>query len=159
MKNILWIGGIYVASLLAQLFTALLFLFLPWSPLVEAIILSCLLLVGQGCVFFGEGRLEQADRTERFLGIVYWVKRVISAIFAAAVCHLVIVVLAGFCSRFGAWALCASVGFDLRGGRAASLAGHKTGRGRARCAGGAGGEWIGGRCCAVGTPHRKHCCH
>ena len=92
MKNILWIGGIYVASLLAQLFTALLFLFLPWSPLVEAIILSCLLLVGQGCVFFGEGRLEQADRTERFLGIVYWVKRVISAIFAAAVCHLVIVV-------------------------------------------------------------------
>ena len=66
MKNILWIGGIYVASLLAQLFTALLFLFLPWSPLVEAIILSCLLLVGQGCVFIGEGRLEQADRTERF---------------------------------------------------------------------------------------------
>lgn len=145
MKNILWIGGIYVASLLAQLFTALLFLFLPWSPLVEAIILSCLLLVGQGRVFFGEGRLEQADRTERFLGIVYWVKRVISAIFAAGgvpfghcrACWSL------FCSRFGAWALCASVGFDLRGGRAASLAGHKTGRGRARCAGGAGGEWIG----------------
>ena len=45
MKNILWIGGIYVASLLAQLFTALLFLFLPWSPLVEAIILSCLCLL------------------------------------------------------------------------------------------------------------------
>lgn len=95
MKNILWIGGIYVASLLAQLFTALLFLFLPWSPLVEAVILSCLMLVSLGCVFFGEGRLEQADRTERFLGIVYWIKKVISAVFAAAVCHLVIVVLAG----------------------------------------------------------------
>jgi hypothetical protein len=62
---------------------------------VEAVILSCLMLVSLGCVFFGEGRLERADRTERFLGIVYWVKRVISAIFAAAVCHLVIVVLAG----------------------------------------------------------------
>ena len=48
MKNILWIGGIYAASLLAQLLTALLFLFLPWDPLVEAVILSCLLLVGQG---------------------------------------------------------------------------------------------------------------
>ncbi len=66
MKNILWIGGIYVASLLAQLFTALLFLFLPWSPLVEAIILSCLLLVGQGCVFFG-GRPSGAGRQDRAL--------------------------------------------------------------------------------------------
>lgn len=53
MKNILWIGGIYAASLLAQLLTALLFLFLPWDPLVEAVILSCLLLVGQGCAVLG----------------------------------------------------------------------------------------------------------
>lgn len=95
MKNILWIGGIYVASLLAQLLTALLFLVLPWDPLVEAVILSCLLLVGQGCAVLGEGRLEQANQTERLLGIVYWIKRVVSAIFAAAVCHLAVIVLAG----------------------------------------------------------------
>ena len=95
MKNILWIGGIYAASLLAQLLTALLFLFLPWDPLVEAVILSCLLLVGQGCAVLGEGRLEQADKTERLLGIVYWIRKVMSAIFAAAVFHLAVSVLAG----------------------------------------------------------------
>ena len=83
------------ASLLAQLLTALLFLFLPWDPLVEAVILSCLLLVGQGCAVLGEGRLEQADKTERLLGIVYWIRKVMSAIFAAAVFHLAVIVLAG----------------------------------------------------------------
>ena len=83
MKNILWIGGIYAASLLAQLLTALLFLFLPWDPLVEAVILSCLLLVGQGCAVLGEGRLEQADKTERLLGIVYWIRKVMSAMSLA----------------------------------------------------------------------------
>ncbi|MFR0733634.1 MAG: hypothetical protein ACLSHU_05010 [Oscillospiraceae bacterium] len=50
-------------------------LFLPWDPLVEAVILSCLLLVGQGCAVLGEGRLEQADKTERLLGIAYWIRR------------------------------------------------------------------------------------
>lgn len=95
MKNILWIGGIYAASLLAQLLTALLFLLLPGDPLAEAAILSCLLLVGQGCAVLGEGRLEQANKTERLLGIVYWIKRVVSAIFAASVCHLAVIVLAG----------------------------------------------------------------
>lgn len=161
MKNILWIGGIYVASLLAQLFTALLFLFLPWSPLVEAIILSCLLLVGPGlCVFWGRpsgaGRQDRALFGNCVLGQKSHQCHICGGGVPFGHCRAC---WSLFCSRFGAWALCASVGFDLRGGRAASLAGHKTGRGRARCAGGAGGEWIGGRCCAVGTPHRKHCCH
>ncbi len=38
MKNILWIGGIYAASLLAQLLTALLFLFLPWDHLAGIVL-------------------------------------------------------------------------------------------------------------------------
>lgn len=49
----------------------------------------------QGCAVLGEGRLEQADKTERLLGIVYWIRKVMSAIFAAAVFHLAVIVLAG----------------------------------------------------------------
>ena len=54
MKKILWMGGVYAAAVLAQLLTSLLFLFLPWDPLAEAIILSCFLLLMQGCVFLAE---------------------------------------------------------------------------------------------------------
>ena len=121
MKNILWIGGIYAASLLAQLLTALLFLFLPWDPLVEAVILSCLLLVGQGCAVLGEGRLEQADKTERLLGIVYWIRKVMSAIFAAAVFHCRCVPH----SRSGAGAGCPGADCNLHMWRAAPLEGGK----------------------------------
>ncbi len=69
MKNILWIGGIYAASLLAQLLTALLFLFLPWDPLVEAVILSCLLLVGQGCAVLGRGVWSRLTKQNAFWGL------------------------------------------------------------------------------------------
>ena len=95
MKNILWIGGIYAASPVGTAAYSAAFPVLALGP------------VGRGRNFVlpaagrpglrrpREGRLEQADKTERLLGIVYWIRKVMSAIFAAAVFHLAVIVLAG----------------------------------------------------------------
>ena len=95
MKKIRWMGGVYAAAVLAQLLTSLLFLFLPWDPLAEAIILSCFLLLMQGCVFLAESGFQRVDMTERLLGVVYWIRRIVSTVFAAAVGNLVIVLASG----------------------------------------------------------------
>lgn len=98
MKKIFWIGCAYGATVLLQILAALLFLFLPLNPLTEAVVLAFLLLSAQVCVFFGESELAHADLSERALGLVYWIKKVISALLAAGVLNLLLSALSGFVS-------------------------------------------------------------